>query len=174
MSDLKQCSSCRQLFVDCPHYTAESESPCLHYEKPIDNSRMFSHWYTWKGRIGRFEYIMTVLVISIIGITISGLCLSNMNNDESDIILIILMGLIAVINRYLTIVAGIKRCHDSRTSIIYAFLISCLSLSPMAVIGVVAAFYLLIQKGEEETNKYGTVPQKPYGEQVYSMKEDMQ
>lgn len=162
MSNLQQCSSCRQCFAECQHYTSENDNLCEHYKAPIDNSKMFSHWYTWKGRIGRLEYILTVLGVFVAFSIMSLFLLGFTDNNGNGLIPVIIMILLAVISRYLIIVAGIKRCHDSRASIIYAFLISCLSLSLIGIVGVVSAFYLLIQKGEDEVNKHGTIPQQPY------------
>ncbi len=166
MSNLQQCKSCRKLFAECQHYNTENENLCEHYEKPIDNSKMFSHWYTWNGRIGRLEYIITIFTIFVITSILSALfvhysCTNDIDRNISYLILT-LASVAYVISRYLIVVAGIKRCHDSRTSIIYAFLISCLSSSILCIVGVVAAFYLFFQKGEEETNEYGTAPQQPY------------
>ena len=172
MSNLQQCDLCRKEFTECPYYTTENENLCKNYELPIDNSRMFSHWYTWKGRIGRLEYIITIFVVFIVAAIISEFCLDYLHSHGESIMPIVVMGGLAIISRYLIIVAGIRRCHDSRASIIYAFLISCLSFSPLGIVGVVAAFYLFIQKGEEEINKHGSVPQQPYKEQIYSVKND--
>lgn len=169
MSNLQQCTRCRNQFMDCPYYTPENENLCENYVHPIDNSKMFSHWYTWKGRIGRLEYIITVCAIFIMAAIISEFCLNYLNRHEESIVPIVIMVIFAIVSKYLIIVAGIKRCHDSRASIIYAFLISSLSLSIFGVIGVVAAFYLFFQKGEDEINKHGTVPQLPYDEQIYSV-----
>lgn len=165
MSNLKQCGTCKRLFAECPHYSSESENICEHYEAPIDNSKMFSHWYTWKGRIGRLEYILSVLLVWVVFSGISFFLLRFTDNNDTGLIPLIIIFILVIFGRYLIIVAGIKRCHDSRSSIIYAYLISSLSFSPWGIVGAVAAFYLLFQRGEDEINEHGTVPQQPYQNQ---------
>ena len=52
-SRIEQCGVCGREFEGCPYYEREKEWPCRYYERPVDNSRMFSHFFSTKGRIGR-------------------------------------------------------------------------------------------------------------------------
>ena len=62
MCSIEQCSRCRFDFDSCGHYDHTDPTPCSHFVKPIDNSKMFARWYKFSGRIGRLEYVLTLLI----------------------------------------------------------------------------------------------------------------
>lgn len=172
MSNIDQCSKCRRCedSYSCEYYTSEDPTPCLHYERPIDNSKFMGRFFLWTGRIGRLEYIVTILVAVFAYFALAfylgafhGSILSSMN---IYIILILLM----LPSIYIIIVAGIKRCNDSRAnkwfSIAPIMILFFIGLIPL-IFGALAAIYLLFTKGEDSINEHGTIPLEDYSSQIY-------
>ena len=126
MCNIEQCSRCRLNFNDCGHYDNADSAPCSNYVKPINNSKMFARWYKFSGRIGRLEYVLTLIIsvvlyffvllgvgqfIQAIGITI---------DTTAGIYIFTLCAMIPSV--YLMLAAGVKRTHDTRVSVWYALI----------------------------------------------------
>lgn len=177
----EQCSKCGRDLGSCPFYSKEEANPCNNYLNPIDNSAFFSHFFTTKGRIGRVQYLVTVLIAvalfylicfytgMLVGATVGA---SAISSNTTLIITICFIPAAALI-----IIAGIKRCHDSSAAWGYALmpiiLLFVVGLIPL-IIGLAAFFFLLIQKGDEGLNAYGTEPLKPYAPQIEWHQEEQQ
>lgn len=173
MSNIEQCSRCRLNRDTCGCFDYNSDALCGHYVKPIDNSRMFSHWYSFTGRIGRLEYAITlviavllyILIVSVVAQTYFAARLPYLSEIEQNIYAIVLM----IPSAYLAIAAGVKRTHDTRVSTWYALtlLVPLFLLNIFTFIIVCAGFvFLLKDAGEEGINEYGSNPAQPYDEQV--------
>lgn len=179
MCNIEQCSRCRLDFDKCGHYDHTDSALCSHYVNPIDNSKMFSRWYKFSGRIGRMEYVLT-LILSVVlyffvllGIRfivqISGVAIESTFG-------IYLLALVSMLpSMYLMLAAGIKRTHDTRVSVWYALIpvvVSCclmFGLIPGIIpilIGIAGCVYLFKDKGEYGVNEYGSNPVQPYEEQL--------
>lgn len=181
MCTIEQCSRCRLDFDKCGHYdhSDKTQSLCTFYVKPIDNSKMFSRWYRFSGRIGRLEYVLT-LVISIVlyffvllGIgkilQVTGITL------QSTVALYIFTLGAMIPSIYLMLAAGIKRTHDTRVSIWYALIPVVVALCLMfgmipgvipILIGIAGCVYLFKDAGEDGVNEHGSNPVQSYSEQI--------
>lgn len=173
MAIIEQCEKCGRSLSSCPFYDKDSVYICQNYEKPIDNSRFFSNFFISKGRIGRVQYLVTVLIsvafyylfAFAIGAILASVLGSNFVTE--NIILITFFCLIP--SAALIIIAGLKRCHDSGADWWYAIvpvLLLFVSGLLFLMIGAVAFFFLFFQKGDEDINEYGTVPLMPYQPQI--------
>lgn len=140
---------------------------------------MFARWYKFSGRIGRLEYVLT-LIISVVlyffvllgvgqimqaaGVTIE---------STFGIYLFTLGAMLPSV--YLMLAAGIKRTHDTGVSVWYA-LISvvvafCLMIGIIPgvipiIIGVTGCIYLFKDAGQEGVNEHGSNPTQPYAKQL--------
>lgn len=173
MSNLHQCNRCGQRSYECGHYDHGNNDLCQHFILPLDNSRMFSHWYSLKGRIGRLEYILTLLLSIVLYVIVLfgteaflrtwGIML------DSPWQLYLLSFVCMIPSAYLAIAAGVKRAHDSGVSPWYALtpLIPILFLNVITfVLFCAGCIFLFKDKGMEGVNEYGSNPIEPYGEQV--------
>lgn len=171
-SRIEQCGMCHREFESCPFYEENKEMPCGHYELPIDNSRMFSHFFSTKGRIGRTEYIITAVLCILLTIFIIPYVAREFSNgDYEDPVTNIIVGSIAMLPMAIILVfAGYKRCHDSTSPTWYAWVPSVSLFIFLGWISVVicsaAIFFLVFQKGDEGINAHGTEPGKPYQQQI--------
>ena len=165
----EQCYKCGRDYGSCPYYVQEEVNPCQYYLKPIDNSGFFSHFLSSKGRIGRIQYLVTVLIAVAIYIALCFIvgALVGPYAVQNNAILISLLCMIP--SAALIILAGLKRCHDSSADWWYAIVpIVLLFVTGLIVvaIGVIAFIYLYCQKGDEGLNAFGSEPLKPYEEQI--------
>lgn len=179
MCSIEQCSRCRLDFDACGHYDHTDPAPCNHFVKPIDNSKMFARWYKFSGRIGRLEYVLTLIIsvvlyffvllgvgqiMQVAGVTIE---------STFGIYLFTLGAMLPSV--YLMLAAGIKRTHDTRVSVWYALIpvvvVFCLMLGIIPglipiLIGVAGCVYLFKDAGEDGVNEHGSNPTQPYAEQL--------
>ena len=153
--------------------TIQTDSNCSAFVKPIDNSKMFSHWYNFTARIGRLEYLLTFIISVILYffvILIVGKFLQLSGTEiTSQTGLYVFSFSCMLPSVYLLIAAGVKRAHDTRAS-------SWFALSPILplifinlitiVIFILGFIYLFITQGEEDVNEYGTVPNQPFAQQI--------
>jgi uncharacterized membrane protein YhaH (DUF805 family) len=140
---------------------------------------MFARWYKFSGRIGRLEYVLTLVIsvvlyffvlfglgkiLQITGITI-----------ESTLGLYIFTFGAMIPSVYLMLAAGIKRTHDTRVSVWYALIpvvvAFCLMLGIIPgiipiLIGIAGCVYLFKDAGEDGINEHGSNPVQPYSEQI--------
>lgn len=172
MCKIEQCSRCRFDWGKCGYYDNTDETPCPHYHKPIDNSKMFGRWYTPVGRIGRLEYTLTIVAAValyfaltwVMGVLIqtTGMSVSPQNGIWLSIICILPPV-------YIAVVAGVKRTHDTRVPWWYAltpFLALFFINAVTIVICLFGFVFLFKDAGEDGVNQHGTNPTQPYSEQI--------
>lgn len=173
MSNIEQCSRCRLNSYDCGYFDHSNSSLCRMYVKPLDNSKMFARWYKFSGRIGRLEYVIT-LVASIVLYFFVLLAMDHILNFLGFTI-VSAFGLYAfsfgcmIPSVYLSVAAGVKRAHDTRVSSWY----SLVPLIPLFFLNIITFFlfcvgciYLFKDAGEDGINEHGSNPTQPYGEQI--------
>lgn len=179
MCSIEQCSRCRLNFDACGHYDHTDPAPFNNFVKPIDNSKMFARWYKFSGRIGRLEYVLT-LIISVVlyffvllGVGQIMLAAGVTIESSLEIYLFTLGAMLPSV--YLMLAAGIKRTHDTRVSVWYALIpvvvAFCLMLGIIPgvipiLIGVAGCVYLFKNAGEDGVNEHGSNPTQPYAEQL--------
>ncbi len=146
---------------------------CTLYVKPIDNSRMFSHWYSFTGRIGRLEYAITLVIAIVLYLLIANVVAMSYLAERipymSETQLYIYAFACMIPSAYLAVAAGVKRTHDTRVSPWYSLapLVLLFYLNIFTLVLVCAGLiYLLKDAGEEGINEYGSNPAQPYDEQV--------
>lgn len=179
MSNYDQCARCRKNYHECGCYDHADNSFCRYYEKPIDNSRMFARWYKFSGRIGRLEYILTLLISIVayffvlfgVGVIIGGLGITV--EDDKGAYVFSLACLIPT--AYLMLAAGIKRTHDTGVNPWYSIIPVVVSLCVFIgiipgvfpiVIGITGCIYLFKDAGMDGVNEHGSNPTQPYHEQI--------
>lgn len=175
MCNIEQCSRCHLDFDECGHYdhSDKTQSLCNYYIKPIDNSKMFARWYKFSGRIGRLEYILT-LIISVVLYFFVLLFVGQILRwtghtiDNETEMYVFSFGCM-VPSVFLAIAAGVKRTHDTRVSTWY----SLVPLIPLFFINIITivlfcagCVYLFKDKGEDGINEYGSNPTQSYSEQL--------
>lgn len=179
MCNIEQCSRCRLDFDTCGHYDHTDPAACSHFVKPIDNSKMFAHWYKFSGRIGRLEYVLT-LVIAVVLYFFVLLCVGQILQMagitiESTVGLYIFTLSAMIPSIYLMLAAGIKRTHDTRVSVWYALVpvvvAFCLMLGIIPgvipiLVGIAGCVYLFKDAGEDGVNEHGSNPAQSYFEQI--------
>jgi uncharacterized membrane protein YhaH (DUF805 family) len=167
MAIVEQCNKCRRSLSECPYYNKDDVGFCENYVKPIDNSRFFSHFFSPKGRIGRLQYLVTVLIVVALYALVCYLLRFFLSADEIRNSAI--PSICFIPSAALVIVAGLKRCHDAGVDWWYAIipivLLFVFGLVEL-VIGAAAFFFLFFQKGEDGLNEYGSEPLKPYLPQI--------
>jgi len=171
MAIIEQCNNCGRSLSECPYYDKDQAGVCNHYVKPIDNSRFFSNFFSAKGRIGRVQYLVTVLIAVAFYLLLSfvlGL-LVGMKYGQNDFYINLIVIICFIPAAALIILAGLKRCHDAGVdwwySIVPILLVFITGLIPL-IIGAAAFFFLFFQKSDEGLNEFGTEPLKPYSTQV--------
>ena len=177
-SRIEECGVCGREFEGCPYYERGKEAPCQYYERPVDNSRMFSHFFSTKGRIGRGEYLLTAAICVVVAIVLA-IVLSfwyfaitgNQGALGTEQLTSQIIGFVSTLPAAaLLVLAGIKRCHDAHSPVWYAW-VPAVSLFIFlgwlsAIICAAAIFFLVFQRGDEGINAYGTAPGRPYDEQL--------
>ena len=173
MSKLEQCIRCKLDFSACSYYDHTTDSHCNFFIHPIDNSKMFSRWYKFSGRIGRLEYIITLtasvllyfFVILLVGkiMAINGWYLET----QGELYLFSFVCLMP--SSYIAIAAGVKRAHDSEVSSWYALT----PLIPVVFLNIITfvlfcagCIFLFKDKGVEGINEHGSNPVQPYKDQL--------
>ena len=174
MCNIEQCSCCRLNFDNCGYYDHTNPAPCSYYVRLIDNSKMFSRWYKFSGRIGRLEYAITlVMAIVLYFFVLLGVgqilkIFGYQIVSETALYIFSIGSMIPSV--YLAIAAGVKRTHDTRVSNWY----SLVPLIPLFFLNIftfiifcAGCVFLFKDAGEEGVNEYGTNPTQPYSEQIY-------
>ena len=173
MSNLHQCNRCGMRSYECGYYDHGNNEVCENYVLPLDNSKMFSHILTTKGRISRTEYALTfvfALILMIIGNVLLGYLLLSMGvliESRTELFLWNMVSYIPGI--YLMVVAGIKRAHDSGAKWWYSLAVVALLLVInifTIVLGIAGCIFLFKDKSEEGVNEYGSDPTQPYYSQL--------
>ena len=151
MAIIEQCNRCGRGLGSCPFYSHEENDPCQYYLKPIDNSRFFSHFFSPKGRIGRTQYLVTVLIACAIWVLSFIICTlvdsDALQNHERLILLLTLIPCVILIA-----LADIKRSHDLGEDGWYIFKTSNINL--------------FCKEGDEGLNAYGSEPLEPYDDLI--------
>lgn len=173
MCNIEQCNRCRLNLDTCGHYDHVDPSPCVGYVKPLDNSKMFSRWYKFSGRIGRLEYVLTMiaaLIIFFYMFFIAGMIMGATGwepTTKTDEYLLMIGCMLPSI--FIAIAAGVKRTNDTRVSRWYALT----PLIPLFYINVITivlfgagCVFLFKDEGEDGVNEHGSNPVQPYAEQL--------
>ncbi|MDE5652937.1 MAG: DUF805 domain-containing protein [Muribaculaceae bacterium] len=173
MSNIEQCFRCHLKSDECGHYDAANPAACSHYVMPIDNSKMFARWYKFSGRIGRLEYVITLVaaVILYFFLVFGAGVFTEMAGipNESESAYAVIGSICMLPSAYIAIAAGVKRTHDTRVSSWYALtpLIPLFFLNVFTlVICCAGCIYLFKDAGEEGVNEHGSNPAQPYAEQL--------
>ena len=173
MSKFEQCTRCKLDFINCGYYDHNSDEHCNYFVHPIDNSRMFSRWYKFSGRIGRLEYVLTLVaaivlyffVVLLVGKIME---IKGWNLETQGELYLFSFGCL-IPSAYLAIAAGVKRAHDSEVSPWYALtpLIPVVLLNVITFILFCAGFVFLFKdKGVDGINEHGSNPVRPYNDQL--------
>ena len=175
MCNIEQCSRCRLDFDKCGHYdhSDRTQSLCNYYVKPIDNSKMFARWYKFSGRIGRLEYVLTLIIAIILyffvllGVGQILIWTNNTIDTETGMYIFSIGCMIPSV--YLAVAAGVKRTHDTRVSSWYA-LVPLIPLFFINIVTIILFFagcvFLFKDKGEDGINEYGSNPTQSYSDQL--------
>lgn len=173
MSNLHQCNRCGLRSYECGHYDHGNNDLCQHFILPLDNSRMFAHWYSFTGRIGRMEYMLTLLIALVLYFLVLFIAGQVMELNgwalENTLHLYLFTFICMIPSAYLAIAAGVKRAHDSGCSPWYALtpLIPVLFLNVITfVLFCAGCIFLFKDKGQEGVNEYGSNPNESYNQQV--------
>lgn len=173
MSNLNQCNTCGKRCYDCGFYDHTNNNECQNYVLPIDNSKMFSHVLSFKGRISRTEYALTF----IFSIVLMGICnvalaylLESMGIIVESQVEIFLWSMLSYLpGIYLLVAAGVKRAHDSGANWWYSLAVVALLFFINVftiVLGVAGCVFLFKDKSEDRINEYGTNPTQAYEPQL--------
>lgn len=111
--------------------------------KIVDNTKMFSHFLTFKGRSRRTEYIIVFVIMN----SLCKVCAPMIEDDPA-------VSLIIVAALYIFLSTAVRRCHDRGHSGFYI-------LIPLYYI------YLLWADSVPGTNKYGNNPKGEYFQRLY-------
>lgn len=119
---------------------------------PINNSgRMFIHPFSFKGRIRRKEYWLSVIALQLYFFPLNLTEMEDWSNFGGIIWFITYIFVI-----WFALAQSVKRCHDSGKSGWF----------------IIIPFYiipLLLYKGEKECNKYGSCPKEDYYKQLLNL-----
>lgn len=173
MSKQNQCDMCRTRCYKCRHYDPNVDEYCQHCEKPIDNTKMFSHFLSTAGRIGRLEYCLNLLIaVALCGIMFwiaTAYIIANGIEIESTWQERVYTWIVYGPSILVIILAGTKRAHDAGSP-------EWLSCAPIAflvwpnllllVFGFLGSLYLIKDPSEPGINEYGTVPNQAYEPQI--------
>lgn len=173
MCNIEQCYRCRLDLDSCGHYNHTDPTPCSHFVKPIDNSKMFARWYKFSGRIGRLEFAITLVAAIVlyffILLGVGQILYANGISIESEMGIYVFSIGCMLPSVYLTIAAGVKRTHDTRVSSWYSLvpLIPLFFLNVFTfVIFCAGCIFLFKDEGEDGVNEHGSNPTQPYAEQI--------
>ncbi len=173
MCNINQCARCGRDFHECAHYEVQDETLCRHFQAPIDNSKMFSRWYKFSGRIGRLEYVLTLVGCVVLyfymallgGFVLGALGVEVLTEGEKYVFAIVCM----IPSAYIAIAAGVKRTHDTGVSHWYSLVplipIFFLNIFTIVIFGA-GCIYLFKDAGEDGVNAHGSNPVQPYHEQL--------
>lgn len=137
---------CKMPYTDqhCEHYKSDyrliEKASELKKNPPINNEKLFHRPFSFRGRIGRREYILSVILCCAFYYL-------------SELLIPILDSLLVLTYLWFWIAQSIKRCHDIGNNGFYI-------LIPFYVL------WLLIANGNKGLNKYGSEPMKEYHQQI--------
>ncbi|MEZ5003097.1 MAG: DUF805 domain-containing protein [Chitinophagales bacterium] len=102
---------------------------------------MFKNIFSFKGRIGRLEYVLSVVIFLFMTIITSGVS----TLEASDVAVGYLILLMFIPLLWILLAQGCKRCHDLNKNGFY-------QLIPIFIL------WMLFVKGTEGSNQYGNDP----------------
>lgn len=102
---------------------------------------MFKNIFSFKGRIGRLEYVLSVVIFLFMTIITSGV--STLNASDVAVGYLILLMFIPLL--WILLAQGCKRCHDLNKNGFY-------QLIPIFIL------WMFFAKGTEGNNQYGDDP----------------
>jgi len=128
MATAKKCKYCGEWLDGTPasapsnqqqnQINVERSKDAVAKEEQTDKQKMFAHPLSFKGRINRKEYILTILIAYfgtlLLGLLI-GAIIGAVSSNDSDMKMVagtLLEGLMILVALYFCIVASTKRCHD--------------------------------------------------------------
>lgn len=123
-----------------PDYKLKEKVSELKNNPPINNEKLFHYPFSFRGRIGRIEYLLSFMLCCALYFL-------------SQLFIPIIEGLIIMIYLWFWIAQSVKRCHDVGNSGFYI-------LIPFYIL------WLLCIAGDEDINEYGSEPMKKYHEQI--------
>lgn len=176
MSNFEQCTRCRHDFASCGHYDGQEECLCGNYTHPVDNSNMFSSFFTWKGRYSRKQYLCSVLFAVLLYCILLFAMLPTYGffvklTDSLLLSNFIYGALIALAPSYILLCGGIKRAHDMGVSSYWGW-IPVLALwwtnFFLIALAIGCFVYLVKDRGMDGINEHGSNPAEPYEAQLYS------
>lgn len=126
-----------------PSSVTETTNP---YEDEIEpKPKMFSRPFSFKGRIRRLEYGLSLIIYMIVFFIAEVMWESVIDSNFEDTLLLLLYVILHILLCWFTWAQGAKRCHDRGNSGWY-------QLIPFY------GFVLLFGNGEKGTNSYGVSP----------------
>lgn len=129
----------------CEHYKSDyrliEKVSELEKNPPINNEKLFHRPFSFKGRIGRREYILSFILCCALYYL-------------SELLIPILDTLLILTYLWFWIAQSVKRCHDIGNNGLYTLL-------PFYML------WLLIADSNKGLNKYGSEPMKEYYQQIY-------
>ena len=110
---------------------------------------MLKKIFSFKGKIGRWEFFLTNLFIGIVNypLTYTPLAGEENNIDSISIVTLLCISILSVLSLWIYFAQGAKRCHDMGLNGFWQLI----PFFPVAMIFI---------KGEDKDNKYGSVPTK--------------
>lgn len=121
--------------------TSSDDEETIYDQMPILASKqgMFSSPFSFKGRIRRTEYGISLIIVTFINFFMSLI----LNSDSEEVIILYFIILIPLV--WFNLAQGAKRCHDLGNSGIF-------QLIPLYF------FWMLFSDGDKVTNEYGISP----------------
>lgn len=116
----------------------------INYIETKSKPGMFRNPFSFRGRIRRLEYGLSVIIMVIVN-TIMQVILSVVESSNGSEGLIILYFVLLIPYCWFSLAQGAKRCHDRGNSGWYQII-------PFY------GLWMLFADGEEETNEYGECP----------------
>lgn len=117
-----------------------------------DNTKMFRNSLLFKGRAGRLEFLLAVGIF-ILGFLLFGLFASHPTYSE---VRDVFAGIILFIDFYFILSECTRRLHDMGHSGLLMFLCLLAPISPFLFI------WMLVGKGDEDSNEYGSSTKTKY------------
>ena len=194
MAYIEQCEKCGRDSTKCPHFNEELIA-CQEYQRPIDNSKFFSHFWSYKGRICRRQFAVTILIgylIAQVFLLISGIIIAASGGDIESYEGLGVAAIFAYIPFILLLVlASIKRGHDIGNLNLFDYTNDDMNVSSSFIVFLIILIFrlftldelstdfyillaicglhflvLLFYPGEDEVNIHGTKPLQAYEEQI--------
>ena len=174
MANFEQCKRCYHDFSYCGHYDGDESALCNNYAPPVDNTKMFNSFFTWKGRYNRMQFLCAILIsvalyFILIFATLPAQLLLMTLTPWPELNIVIYSIIIALIPSYILGVSGMKRTHDAGLPPIWGW-VPVIAFWWANIVFILAAcfclFYLFKEKGVEGVNDHGSNPSEPYHSQL--------